>query len=209
MTTDAVLHIDSLLKEHGFTRVASQQAARAVLVEAGLTNRRKQNIAAEKRERVTAAIEAGIARTCGADACRALLDDDGRVPVEVEPTFCEICEGSDITRAVNQMAADLVAARRTRLLVVGGSPAARTQLRTALAGSGVELDTVVGDRRPGAKRGRELVERADVVVIWATTQLDHTVSGVFTGVAPAKTIVCARRSVSALAQEVSRHVRGG
>ncbi|GMU41913.1 MAG: hypothetical protein AMXMBFR23_27790 [Chloroflexota bacterium] len=205
---DPVLHIDTLLKELGFERVASLQAARAVLIEAGLTNARKQNIAADKRARVVEAVEAGIARYCGQPTCLALLEADGRRPVEVAPRFCEVCGGSDITRAVNRMAQDLVATGRRRLLVVGGSPNAHTQLRTSLAGSGVELDTVAGDRPTGAKRAREMVERADVVVIWANTILDHKVSSVFTGVAPARTFTCARRSVSALAQEVSRHVTG-
>ena len=48
---------------------------------------------------------------------------------------------------------------------------------------------------------------ADVVVIWANTQLDHKVSQPFTTAAPAKTFTCARRGVAALAEEVSRHVQ--
>lgn len=209
MALDPVLHIDTLLKEHGFERVASLQAARAVLIEAGLTNARKQNIAADKRDRVIEVIEARIARYCGQATCLALLEEDGRRPVEVASKSCEVCGGSDIARSVNQMAVDLVAAKRPRLLVVGGSPNAHTQLRTSLTGTGVELETVVGDRPTGAKRAKEMAERADVVVIWANTILDHKVSSVFTGVAPGRTFTCARRSVSALAQEVSRHVRGG
>ena len=45
-----------------------------------------------------------------------------------------------------------------------------------------------------------------VVVIWANTQLAHKVSMPFATAAPEKTITVARRSVSALATEVSRHV---
>ncbi|MDA0270347.1 MAG: hypothetical protein O2798_07575 [Chloroflexi bacterium] len=206
MPLEDVLHINTLLKEHGFERVASQQVARAALIEAGLTNSRKQNIAADKRDRVTAIIEERIARVCGAPACLAALDASGRRVVEVASKSCEVCGGSDNTRALNQMSQDLIAAGRPRLLVVGGSPNAHTQLRQSLAGSGVEVETVPGDRPTGSRHARELVDRADVVVIWANTILDHKVSTAFTGVAPEKTFTCARRSVSALAQEVSRHV---
>ena len=53
-----------------------------------------------------------------------------------------------------------------------------------------------------------MADAADVVVIWANTELDHKVSQPFATAAPGKTITVARRGISALATEVSRHVRG-
>lgn len=185
----------------------SQQWARSALVEAGLTNARKQNMAVSKRQAAVDAIEARIARVCSASTCRNALDPAGRRVVEVAAEGCEVCGGSDTARATQQMVADLEASGRTRLLVVGGSPNARRALRDSVAGSAVEVTFVEGDRPTGAKRAREMADSADVVVIWANTQLDHKVSQPFATAAPAKTFTCARRGVAALAEEVSRHVR--
>lgn len=208
MPSEATFPIEALLEELGFARVASKQAARLALIEAGLTNQRKQNMAASKREAAIAAIEERIARVCSAEACRAGLDAGRRRVVEVASEGCEVCGGSDTARATQQMAQDLVATGRMRLLVLGGSPNARTALRNALRGTPVVVEFVEGNRPTGARRAKDLAERADVVVIWANTQLDHKVSVPFQNAAPEKTFTCARRSVSALAEEVSRHVRG-
>lgn len=208
MPPEDTFAIEALLEDLGFVRIASKQLARRALIDAGLTNERKQNMATSKREAAIAAIEERIARVCSAEACRNALDAGGRRTVEVASEGCEVCGGSDTARATQQMAQDLVAAGRTRLLVVGGSPNARTTLRDALRGTRVEVEFVEGHRPTGASRARTLAERADVVVIWANTQLDHKVSVPFQNAAPEKTFTCARRSVAALAEEVSRHVRG-
>ena len=214
MPVEATFPIDALLEEMGFVRIASKQQARLALMEAGLTNARKNNMAVSKRDAAVAAIEERIARVCAAEACRNALDTSAppgsklpRRVVEVASEGCEVCGGSDTARAMEQMAQDLVRAKRTRLLILGGSPNARTAIRDALRGTPIEVEFVEGDRATGAKRAISLVERADVVVIWATTQLSHKVSIPFATAAPEKTITVARRSVSALATEVSRHVR--
>ncbi len=206
MPAEPTFAITALLEEMGFRRVDSQQRARAALVEAGLTNERKQNMAQAKRQAAIDAIDARIARVCASSTCRNALDAGGRRVVEVAAEGCEVCGGSDTARATQQMVADLEASGRTRLLVVGGSPNARRALRDAVAGSRVEVTFVEGDRPTGAKRAKEMAEAADVVVIWANTMLDHKVSQPFSTAAPAKTFTCARRGVAALAEEVSRHV---
>lgn len=206
MPHDATFPIDSLLEQLGFRRVASKQHARNALIEARLTNATKQNMAEAKREAAVAAIAERIAPVCSAHACRAALDARGRPVVEVEPAGCEVCGGSGITRATRGMVTALVGANRPRLLVIGGSPNARTTLRDAVAGTPVAISFIEGDRPTGAKRARELADAADVIVIWANTQLDHKVSQPFATAAPAKTVTCARRGVAALADEVARHV---
>lgn len=208
MPSEATFPLAALFEELGFVRVQSQQQARLALIESGLTNARKQNMAEDKRAAAVAAIEARIARVCASSTCRNALEAAGRRVVEVTPQGCEVCGGSDTARATRQMAADLVAAGRTRLLVLGGSPNTRRALRDALVGTAVEVRFVEGDRPTGTKRARELADASDVVVIWANTELSHKVSQPFIGAAPGRTIACARRSVSALAEAVSRHVTG-
>lgn len=207
MPADPTFPIAALLEEMGFRRVDSQRWARAALVEAGLTNARKQNMAESKRQAAIDAIEARIARVCASATCQDALEPGGRRVVEVAPEGCEVCGGSDTARATQQMVLDLEASGRKRLLILGGSPNARRTLRDAVAGSQVEITFVEGHRPTGAKRAREMAEAADVVVIWANTQLDHKVSQPFSTAAPGKTFTCARRGVAALAEEVSRHVQ--
>jgi len=214
MPTEPTFPIDALLEELGFVRIASKQQARLALMEAGLTNARKNNMAAGKRDAAIAAIEERIARVCSAEACRNALDASGppgsalpRRIVEVASEGCEVCGGSDTAWALEQMMLDLARSGRTRLLILGGSPNARRAIRDALRGSLIEVDFVEGDRATGTKRALALAERSDVVVIWANTQLAHKVSMPFATAAPEKTITVARRSVSALAMEVSRHVQ--
>lgn len=206
MPAEATFPIDELLDALGFRRVASKQQARRALIEGGLTNATKRNMAQSKRDAAIAAIAGRLATVCVAPACRSALAAGERRVVEVEPAGCEVCGGSDTARATRGMVAALVAARRTRLLVIGGSPNARRTLRDAVAGSPVSVSFVEGDRPTGTKRARELADAADVVVIWANTQLDHKVSQPFATAAPAKTFTCARRGVAALADAVAVHV---
>ncbi len=214
MPAELTFPIDALLEELGFVRVASKQRARVALMEAGLTNARKHNMAVGKRDAAIAAIEERIARVCSAEACRNAIDASAppgaslpRRIVEVASEGCEVCGGSDTTRALEQMVQDLVRTKRTKLLILGGSPNARITIRDAMRGTPVEVEFVEGDRATGTKRALALAERSDVIVIWANTQLSHKVSIPFATAAPEKTITVARRSVSALASEVSRHVQ--
>jgi len=209
MPGETTFPIDALLDDLGFRRVTAKQHARLALIEGGLTNTTKRNMAVGKRPAAIDAIAARVAPVCGAPGCRVALEPRGRRVVEVDASGCEVCAGSDTTRAIRAMVTALAAAGRTRLLVIGGSPNARHTLRDALAGTPVAVSFVEGDRPTGAKRARELADAADVVVIWANTQLDHKVSQPFASAAPSRTLTCARRGVAALADEVARHVATG
>jgi DNA-binding LacI/PurR family transcriptional regulator len=141
MPAERTFPIAALLEELGFVRIASQQHARNALVEAGLTNAKKQNMAEAKSQAAIEAIDERIARVCASASCRTALEPVGRRIVEVTSEGCEVCHGSDTARATQQMAQDLVAAGRTNLLVIGGSPNARHALRDAVAGSGVDVSS--------------------------------------------------------------------
>ncbi|RJQ13072.1 MAG: hypothetical protein C4558_00680 [Dehalococcoidia bacterium] len=206
---DDVIAIAALLGELGFTAPASQRAARAHIEAAGLTNRTKVNIQRSKREAVEEVVHARIARSCGAPACDRVLASSGRAVIEVESPFCEVCRGSEGERALLQMADAMVAARRTRLLILGGSPASRTQIRESLRGRPIEIEFIEGDRPTGDKRARELSASADIIVIWGGTILDHKVSQPFAdlGEFSAKRITVAQRGAASLARGVIEHLR--
>ncbi len=206
---DDVIAIAVLLGELGFVARASQRAARAHIEAAGLTNRTKVNIQRSKREAVEEVVRARIARSCGAAPCERVLAGSGRAVVEVESPFCEVCRGSEGERALLQMTDAMVASHRTRLLILGGSPASRTQIRESLRGRPIEIEFIEGDRPTGDKRARELSAGADIIVIWGGTILDHKVSQPFAdlGEFSAKRITVAQRGAASLARGVIEHLR--
>lgn len=206
---DDVIAIAVLLAELGFSTAPSQRAARAHIEAAGLTNRTKVNIQRGKRDAVEAAVRTRIARSCGAAPCGRALAASGRDVIEVEPPSCEVCRGSEGERALLQMADAMAGAGRRRLLVLGGSPASRTQVRESLRGRPIEVEFVEGDRPTGDKRARELSAGADIIVIWGGTILDHKVSQPFAdlGEFSAKRITIAQRGAASLARGVIEHLR--
>jgi hypothetical protein len=103
-------------------------------------------------------------------------DSPQAVVVRVSPERCEVCGGSDIRAAFDLL---LRASRRagvTRLVVVGGSPAYRTQLKELARGTDIKLDLVSGDSKLGKRRARNDAER---VVIWGATEIDHGTSAAY------------------------------
>ncbi len=206
---DDVIAISALLAELGFVTVPSRRAARVHLQAAGLTNPTKVNIQRSKRDAVEEAVRSRIARSCGSPSCDRVLATSGRDVIEVEPSFCEVCRGSEGERALMQMADAMVAAGRTRLLVLGGSPASRTQIRETLRGRPIEVEFIEGDRPTGERRARELSASADIIVIWGGTILDHKVSQPFAdlGEFSAKRITVAQRGAASLARGVIEHLR--
>ncbi len=206
---DEVIAIAALLGEWGFVTPASVHAARRHLEAAGLTNPSKKNIQRSKREAVEDVVRTRIARSCGSAPCDRALATGAREVIEVDPPFCEVCRGSEGDRALLEMADALVAAGRPRLLVLGGSPSSRTQIRETLRGRPVQLEFVEGDRPTGEKRARELSASADVIVIWGGTILDHKVSQPFADLQEysAKRITIAQRGAASLARGVIEHLR--
>lgn len=206
---DDVIAIATLLTDLGFVRPTSQRAARKHLEAAGLTNPSKKNIQRSKREAVEDTIRTRVARSCGAAPCNRVLATAGREVIEVDAPFCEVCKGSEGERALLEMADALVAAGRPRLLILGGSPASRTQIRDSLRGRPVDLEFIEGDRPTGEKRARELSAGADVIVIWGGTILDHKVSQPFADLNEysGKRITIAQRGAASLARGVIEHLR--
>lgn len=190
--------IDAMLREMGFDTPAARKQVRAALEAAGLTNPRKTAMSLDKRERAAEAIASALVRVCGADC--AALAVDGRTPVIVGGVTCEICAGSNNRRAALEAAAVLDARGITRVLIVGGSPPTRKQLSALLSPLGIELEMVEGTVKHSQKVALERMNRAQAVVIWGATELDHAVSELYTAEPPphVRVIPVARRGVAAL-----------
>lgn len=189
--------IADLLARLGFTRQADVAAARAELEGAGLTNPRKMRINAEKIPRVEDVLTRAFAVRC--EEC-AEDEPAGTRVVTVAASACRRCGGSASRRSALRLGAT---GRRLRVLVVGGSGGTRAELERKLAPH-VELRQVDGESRRTKDRAAAEHAWADVVVIWASTELPHTVSTLYTQVPDpgGKTITVARRGAAALIDEI-------
>ncbi|HWN67997.1 MAG TPA: hypothetical protein VNM90_10170, partial [Haliangium sp.] len=107
---------------------------------------------------------------------------EATVVVRVPPERCEITGGSDIRASFHRLVAACERAGVGAITVVGGSPAYRQQLDTLAAPHrpALRLNLVSGTRRREKRRAEADMRKSDVVVIWSATELDHSVSALYT-----------------------------
>ena len=182
-------------------------AAREAIEQAGLTNPRKVRIAGRKRGAALAAISARYAPCCGRGSCVALLRAQPRPLLSATAQLCEACRGSANRAALERMGEALLGSGVRRVLVVGGSPGVRTELQSLAAGLTARVTLVDATKRMTGNRAKALVDSHDLVVIWASTELPHKVSNLF-NIDASKTLTVPRRGIEALAEAVTRRVRG-
>jgi hypothetical protein len=126
-----------------------------------------------------------------------------RVPAE----RCEITGGSDIQAGFRQF---LDACRRSgvrRLTIVGGSPAYRRELVELAApyARELKLNLVSGTKRRERKRAEADKRTSDIVVIWGATELDHSVSAVYTQ-GTGNVLTVRHRGISRMLSQVAEHL---
>ena len=198
----ADVEIDVLLSEAGFSAEASRRAARAVLERAGLTNPSKTRVSLAKIERVLAALDAALTLCCGDAACRsaAIASKPRAQVVEALGAACAHCAGSSSARAAKRFVALFRTARMSRLVVVGGSPAFRQQVK-ALVGEPVELRLIDGVGRRSKVQAEADLEWADLILVAGASELAHRMSNHYTdhrGPARRKVLQVNRRGVGAI-----------
>jgi hypothetical protein len=126
-----------------------------------------------------------------------------RVPAE----RCEITGGSDIQAGFRKF---LDACRRAgvrRMTIVGGSPAYRRELDQLAAPHARELklNLVSGTKRRERKRAEADKRTSDIVVIWGATELDHSVSAVYTQ-GTGNVLTVRHRGISRMLGQVAEHL---
>jgi len=99
---------------------------------------------------------------------------EGRVVVRVPAARSEGKEEGAIREACSRFSTACLVAGLKRIVFVGGSPAYRRQLKEGLDRR-LDVRVVEGDRH------RPPRVDADLVIVWAATELDHTVSAQFPG----------------------------
>lgn len=204
--TDVALSV--LLDQLGYGG-GNEAAARQVLQAAGLTRAGKQRIAARKRDDVARVLRDHFVLSCARPGCQEYARATGRAPLPAgKQADCEHCGGSDNRQAVARLCAALRARGLQRLVVVGGSPAARENL-SALIDPQVQLRLVDGVARRTKTEAQADLRWADRIVIWGSTQLDHKVSSLYTDAGDERVLVVHRRGIAALAEELLARVTQG
>jgi hypothetical protein len=203
---DDAIPISELLRVAGFEGSAAMRQARSVLERASLTRPGKQGIAGSKRERALTLLHDSLIAVCGREC--AELAGGARTPVVTSGARCEVCRGSNNRRAALAARRALLGRRLTRVLVVGGSPPQQHDLASLLNGEGISLEFVDGlQGSHSQKDALANMRRADLVVIWGSTPLRHTVSERYTrdAVPGVSVITTPRRGIEALCREIQRH----
>ncbi|MCB9795578.1 MAG: hypothetical protein H6741_22985 [Alphaproteobacteria bacterium] len=148
-----------------------------------------------------------VSLSCGAPSC---APKDGSVHLQVPPERCEVCGGSDIAQAFRTLLQACAGKQAPfRLMLVGGSPNYRTQLRHLAEGhsAALHLDLLGGRARPRTRRVRERVRQADLVVIWGATIMDHATSNAVIA-AGGERLDVPHRGIVTMLRAVARHLSG-
>ena len=148
-----------------------------VIAATGLSRRGRARVSRAKVPRIEAELSTRLVRVYHRGDCRLAA---GRVRREMtaarDQAACEICGGSVLNRRLDQMVAACRASGIRRVCVVGGSPSSHGQLRRLVTGH-VELRLVDGAIKRPRRQTRADLAWADLVLVWGSTILDHSVSG--------------------------------
>ena len=208
VTAASDLVIDTMLEELGFSGENARHARRAIEA-AGLTNPRKTQIASSKLGAVRDELRARFVVLCTRASCRQSNLAKGRKVLDaVRPTDCAVCSGSTNAVEVDRAVAALTQRGLRRVVVVGGAPSTREELRDLVAGR-LEFRLVSGNDRRTARDAKADLNWADIVAIWGGTELDHKVSELYTQRRVEHVVVCRRRGIAAMAATLIAAVQGG
>lgn len=180
----------------------------AALEDAGLSNPRKERIAEAKRPQVATVLGARFFRVCTRGDCKntaAGLAKGRTVVPAATQADCEICGGSRNRAAADEMVSAFHAVGWNRLVVVGGSPATREELSRHIDGR-LEVRMVDGTRSRRLAEAESDVAWANLVLIWASTELDHKVSTLYRG---PKVVTARSRGIAELCFAATTAARGG
>lgn len=190
-----------LARELGYA--GDMAAFDAALASAGLSRPEKSNISGAKREAAADTIAEQFVLVCNRGDCRAEAHGDERsLAPAADPSFCEMCGGSPAAAAIEAMEAACAAAGVQRIVVLGGSPAVRARMKRDI-GPPLEMRLIDGTAARSRGDARGDLDWADLVVIWAGTELAHKATMAYPAGDP-RVITVARRGVPALARAVAK-----
>ena len=194
--------LTDLLSDHGFEGKDADMAL-SLLQRLGFTRPGKKRIAVSKTSDVSEALKAEFIRVCRKDACIRGAAGDPRRLVRTNARYCDICGGQDNRRAVDEMLCAMRRGGLKKLLVVGGSPNARQELKR-LCDASCELRFITDEANPTRNRIIPQMDWADMVLVWASTQISHKATVLLRG---PKVITVPKTGITALAHAVRDSLR--
>ena len=204
------ISLKEVLASHGFEGSAAE-AGLEVLRRCGLASPRHQltgagktRVAVSKLDDIAKALATEFIRVCHKPVCAGQATRDDRAAVDVSPQYCDVCGGEENRRAVNGTLDVMRRTGRRKLLVAGGSPGTREEL-IRLCGADCELRFISENDRPTRALADSHSAWADVIVIWASTEIGHKWTATLKG---RDVITVARRGIAALADGVTRFLAG-
>lgn len=195
--------------EHVLTARGCMDRDEAVAVLRGLLDKRPDELlaavelaSAEALERLLDQRVAMVAHDYDVDM------GEETVIVRVSPERCEITGGSDIQAEFRRFVDACARAQAGQITIVGGSPAYRRQLTHLAApfARHLKLKLVDGTKRREKRRAEADKRNSALVVIWGATELDHSVSAVYTSGSGDKVLTVRHRGISGMLAQVTEHL---
>lgn len=189
-----------LLRRLGFGDDPS--LAEECLEKHGLSNPRKARILESKADAVGEAIRQCFMLVCQRGDCQGEARARGTtrtIAIAATQTDCEICGGSVIEAAVQRLSDVFTSHKMKRICIIGGAPTIRRQLQDSASRTGLELRLIDGLSARTNKEAIADLAWANVVVIWASTQLKHKATQPYAG---DNVIRVTSRGIPALVDEV-------
>ena len=134
--------------------------------------------------------------------------DANTVVVYVKKDRCEISGGSDVQASFHGFVQACLDQEVRKITIVGGSPAYRKQLKLLAAGheDAPTLNLVSGTRRREKRRAEADMRGSEAVVLWGGSELDHSVTSVYSG-GSARLLRVAHRGIARMLQLVRSELR--
>jgi hypothetical protein len=148
-----------------------------------------------------------LAFVCDSESCQP---EGPCAVVHVSPARCEVCGGSDLRRHWKAFLLACKGASISNLVIVGGSPTYRDQLRKLHRSdeTGLDLELVSGSVNRSLRRAEADMRRADMVVLWGGTILDHSTSEQYRG-ANCPVLSLPHRGITGMLNALADHLRKG
>ncbi len=205
---DGVVNLVELLAYWGYGDPETIGVAREALILAGRTREGKTGINRSKSADALSILREQLILVCNDPVCQEEAGQafPERLPLPVMLTGdCEICGGRQNQRDFRTMIRCLVESGIHSVLVVGGSPATRDDMRrlAEVHGNKIEFRFVDGVSGRSGRRARSEITWAELIIIWVG-ELKHKVSGHYQG--HPNSIAVISRGVAMLAQEVIRKI---
>lgn len=203
------IEVEAFLGGLGYQTETSKAEAWLTLEEAGLVPARRRTITRRNIPKARRLLVAKDLRICGG-VCSYVAEkllQDRRSQLVVLPRQCQVCLGSNNRQAAGLMQASLIEAGVGKVLIVGGFKKSHDELRRLLRQTTLKFRYIDGLKSAGQKTADLQAKWADLVVVWGSQPLKHSLSNNYTKQASSGEglVVLHKRGIEALCLEVVRY----